>query len=132
MWHFEKHFTPAEANSLIPRVRENFRKIHTLLGYDYPGWTKVASHGNGNGKMWQFKLLAQQLGRRECEDMAGDLIRELEELGIIVRDWRRGLVDFPAVWAGREVFLCYELDDGEQVRFYHGLNEGYAGRRPLK
>ncbi len=129
MWHFEKHFSTEEANSLIPWLRENFRKIHALLGYNYPGWKKAG--GNGNGKGWEFGQFAAQLSRREAEDMIGNLIREIESRGIVVRDLRRGLVDFPALHNGEEVYLCYELDDGYEVQFYHGLDEGYAGRRPL-
>ena len=56
--------------------------------------------------------------------------RNLEEKGIIVRDIRRGLLDFPAVLGGKEVLLCW-LRGEERVGYYHDSQTGFAGRQPL-
>ena len=55
---------------------------------------------------------------------------EVEELGCTYRDWSfsLGLVDFPAQIDGEDVYLCWRSDERD-VRYYHGLLEGYAGRR---
>ena len=50
--------------------------------------------------------------------------------GIVVRDIDRGLIDFPAILDGREVYLCWELDE-DGVAFWHDLESGYGGRQPL-
>jgi len=50
--------------------------------------------------------------------------------GAIVKDPDTGLVDFPAVREGEEILLCWQLGE-EQVAHWHGLEEGFAGRRPL-
>jgi hypothetical protein len=59
-----------------------------------------------------------------------ELLEDLEKRSIIVRDLERGLVDFPALRDGREVFLCWE--EGEpDIAYWHDLDAGYAGRQPL-
>ena len=56
--------------------------------------------------------------------------RELEELGIQLKDPRLGLVDFPSEIAGRHILLCWRLGEPE-VQFWHEVDSGYAGRQPL-
>ena len=56
--------------------------------------------------------------------------RELRDLGLEVKDYERGLVDFPGVVDGREVFLCWRIGE-PAVQFWHDKDAGYAGRRPL-
>ena len=58
------------------------------------------------------------------------LLGVLEESGIVLRDIDRGLVDFPAVVDGREIYLCWELGEDE-VGYWHELEGGYGGREPL-
>lgn len=58
------------------------------------------------------------------------LHRELLEIGCVLKDWRTGLVDFPALRDGQRIWLCWRL--GEQtISHWHGLHEGFAGRRPI-
>lgn len=60
----------------------------------------------------------------------GTRMVELEELGGVLKDLDMGLVDFPTVADGSEVYLCWRLgEDG--IHYWHGLDEGYAGRKPL-
>jgi len=60
----------------------------------------------------------------------GTHVVELEELGGVLKDLDMGLVDFPTVAGGSEVYLCWRLgEDG--IHYWHGLDEGYAGRKPL-
>jgi hypothetical protein len=56
--------------------------------------------------------------------------RELEELGIVLKDRRLGLIDFPGEIDGRRVWLCWRLGE-PAVQFWHDLDAGYAGRQPL-
>ena len=59
-----------------------------------------------------------------------ELLGSIQGLGIVVRDIDRGLIDFPAIRDQREVYLCWELDE-ERIAFWHDLESGYGGRRPL-
>jgi hypothetical protein len=125
---FEKHFTIAEARSLLPELRNKFERIHSLyaelqeLQDDY---VKVQAliRANGHGpKDTGFESRAIELQT---------LVQEIIEQGIQIKDISRGLIDFPHLLEdGEEVFLCWELcDDG--LNFWHRIEDGYAGREPL-
>ena len=58
------------------------------------------------------------------------ILAGLRELGLVLRDLDRGLVDFPALRNGREVYLCWEEGE-EQIGYWHDLDTGYGGRQPL-
>jgi len=66
---------------------------------------------------------------REAEAVAA-AVEELNRLGVLVKDLDRGLVDFPALRQGEEVLLCWQVGEDE-VAFWHGVEEGFAGRKPL-
>jgi len=59
-----------------------------------------------------------------------DLSQEFREREIQIKDIDRGLIDFPAIMDGREVFLCWE-DGEEDIEYWHDLESGYAGRQKL-
>jgi hypothetical protein len=74
----------------------------------------------------------QELGERlaACVEELNHFNRELLNVGCVLKDWRTGLVDFPAQRSGRRVWLCWRL--GEPViTHWHDLHEGYAGRQPV-
>jgi hypothetical protein len=56
---------------------------------------------------------------------------ELEAVDIVVRDIDRGLVDFPSLRDGEEVYLCWLVDEEDRIGFWHEPEAGFAGRRPL-
>jgi hypothetical protein len=56
---------------------------------------------------------------------------ELEAVDIVLRDIDRGLIDFPALRGGAEVYLCWLVDEEESIGFWHDPAAGFAGRRPL-
>lgn len=130
-FHFAKHFTVDEANELLPTVRRVLQRVQNLVG-PKPQRTNPFS-GNGNGSKPNHSSNAEDwaLSDEECVALAKELLQYLQDLGIVVQDWRRGLVDFPHLRDGREVFLCYEFADGPRILFYHELDAGYAGRKPL-
>lgn len=69
--------------------------------------------------------------KRLTQNIEGYL-RELEEIGCYYKDWnfQLGLVDFPSIIDGKEVMLCWRSDE-ESIKFYHGINDGYTGRKPI-
>jgi hypothetical protein len=81
-----------------------------------------AAPGNGGGDP------GRQVGEGFLE--VRSILGALEEAGIVIKDIDRGLIDFPAIIDGREVFLCWEMGEDE-VAFWHDLESGYGGRRPL-
>ena len=66
---------------------------------------------------------------REVADMQ-EVLREFQQREIQLKDLDRGLVDFPAIMDGKEVFLCWERDE-DDIEFWHDLDAGYAGRERL-
>lgn len=132
MPHFDKHFSYAEANALIPRIQTIFNEIRRLIdevrknqGVIFPPPEQL-SPGRING--------SHKKPRRTQEEITktiNDLITEITDQGIVIQDVYRGLVDFPTFINGDEVFFCYELSDGDSILFYHPLETGYAGRQPI-
>jgi len=124
-----QHFTVEQANRTLPLVRKIVEDIvsqhrrwrDTILELD------LAS-SSGRPDLAQIERLERDaaLLSRELEGYQ----RELDSLGIQLKDPRLGLVDFPSELAGRTVLLCWRLGEAE-VQFWHETNAGYAGRQPL-
>ena len=76
------------------------------------------------------------LGGKEVDGMVMDFmqvnaqLQHLKDLGVVLKDFNRGLVDFPHLRDGREVYLCWELDE-DDIEFWHDIDAGYAGRERL-
>ncbi|MGH9612412.1 MAG: DUF2203 domain-containing protein [Bryobacteraceae bacterium] len=72
--------------------------------------------------------------RRSAMDAAEKNLRELaekiQETGCLVKDLDIGLIDFPAIFRGREVYLCWKLGEPE-ILFWHPVEEGFRGRKPI-
>jgi hypothetical protein len=122
----ERHFTAEEANRLLPRIDPLLRKLRDardrLTDAELHEALSGAAPANGGGQP------GRQVGEAFLQVRA--LLAELAELGLVVRDIDRGLVDFPAVLDGREAYLCWQLDEDE-VGYWHDLESGYGGRRRL-
>jgi hypothetical protein len=122
----QRHYSLEEASALLPRVAELLAKMRSArdrLG-DEEARTALADAGQSNGGGEPGKLVSE--GFLELRES----MLELRERGIVLRDLDRGLVDFPALRDGREVFLCWEEGEPE-IGFWHDPETGFAGRRPL-
>ena len=56
---------------------------------------------------------------------------QLESLGVQLKDYSQGLIDFPSMREGRVVLLCWKADEGDQLEWWHDLESGFGGRQPL-
>ena len=122
----ERHFTLEEANGLLGTVEPALRALREardrLTDSEAHEALSGAAPGNGGGEP------GTQVGESFLE--VRRLLAALQEAGIVIRDIDRGLVDFPALIDGREVYLCWQLgEDG--VDHWHDLEAGYGGREPL-
>lgn len=124
-----KIFSVEEANSLLPSVRHVVRKIQRahkqILSEE--GAAKEAAEfaeqgggGIANGVAYAANLI----------DMTS-LVSELEALGVQLKDFSRGLIDFPSLREGRVVLLCWQLGEGDRLEWWHDVDAGFAGRTPL-
>jgi hypothetical protein len=122
-----RHWTPEEANQLRPivgatvRAMRDARRLLAEHGHD----TDLALHAEATGGAWP----GPERARASIEVALG--FEQLERLDVVVRDLERGLVDFPAVIDGREVYLCWLLDE-PMVMHWHAVESGFNGRRPLE
>ena len=56
---------------------------------------------------------------------------QLESLGVQLKDYGQGLIDFPSMRDGRVVLLCWKADEGDELEWWHDLETGFGGRQPL-
>jgi hypothetical protein len=123
---FQRHYTRDEARGLLGQVREWLKRLAELRSQADKLEERLGgmmAHGcdlGGESVNAWVRLLA---------DLDG-VLREFQRREIQIKDIERGLVDFPAIIGGKEVFLCWEQDD-EDIEFWHELDAGYAGRERL-
>lgn len=129
-----RYFTPEEANETLASVRpltEELVNRHRELAAAQQRRAALAEQIAGNGGGIQPSELAA--ATEELEGAAAAVARCLEEIAALggqVKDLDEGLVDFPELRGGEEVLLCWKLGEDE-VGHWHGVEEGFAGRRPL-
>jgi hypothetical protein len=125
-----KLFSVDEANALLPTVRRIVARIaraHERVAASRESAKSVAEsvHATGGG----FMPGGANYVRALTSLVEG--ATELESLGVQLKDYERGLIDFPAMRDGRVVLLCWQLGEGNQIEWWHDLETGYAGRQPL-
>lgn len=124
-----KIFTLDEANRLLPAAREILVKIKMLHGYLslFRADSKLAAAAaqDGGGGMKSGSKYVNSLYE------IGKLTTEIEDLGIQLKDYDRGLIDFPCMRSERLILLCWQLDDGDEIQWWHDIESGFAGRQPL-
>jgi len=129
-----RHFTPQEANEALARVRPlvermvAHRRAHAAA---QERQEQLEGHIRGNGGGIPPATLAEVAA--EVEREARELARLVDEIaghGAEVKDLDEGLIDFPALRRGETVLLCWKLGEDE-IRYWHRVEDGFAGRRPL-
>jgi len=125
-YQFQTHYTRDEARGLLPQIRQWFKRIGELHA-DLEKFERRLS-----GLMSPGADLGGELVNTWVRTLAGleEVFLEFQRRDIQVKDIERGLIDFPAIIGGREVFLCWEQDE-EDIEFWHELDAGYAGRERL-
>lgn len=130
----DRLFTPAEANSALPEVREAAERLVALRGrmrvLDRQQRELVTAIGGNGGGYAANDLNAAQEELRGLSEAASACVDRLDDLGVIVKDLDVGLLDFPSERDGETVLLCWRVGE-ERVAFWHGLTDGFAGRRPI-
>jgi hypothetical protein len=121
-----RHYTLEQASELLPRVAalvERMRAARNQLG-DREAREALSEARPTNGGGTPGRTVSQGF-----LELRNSMI-ELRELEVVLRDLDRGLLDFPSLRDGREVYLCWQ--EGEDaIGFWHEPGAGFAGRRPL-
>lgn len=123
---FKRHYTVAQARALLPQVRQSLTELNRLR-------RQIA---RDEERLAQRLAFGDDLGG----PMVNDHLRHLAHLQrvlawfsareILIKDPDRGLIDFPALRGGREIFLCWEQDE-DDIEYWHELDTGFAGREKL-
>ena len=124
-----KLFTVEEANALLPTARRivaGIKRAHGAIVSRREA-ARLAAEGaeRGGGFMpagGEYVRAVLTLAERTSE---------LEALGVQLKDYARGLIDFPTMRDGRVVLLCWQLGEGDRIEWWHDLEAGFAGRQPL-
>jgi len=123
---YDKHYTRDEARALLPQIRRWLEQLNRLR-QDLEQFDKRLSGLTGQGNDVGGETVNRWI--RALAHMQG-ILAEFQRRRIFIKDLSRGLVDFPAIIAGREAFLCWELEE-DDIEFWHDLDAGYAGRERL-
>ncbi|HEV8131288.1 MAG TPA: DUF2203 domain-containing protein [Acidobacteriota bacterium] len=123
----KRYFTLSEANQTLKLIRD---------------WV---AHLTGVKKSIDEKASEVELLKEKGADNAGsplgtlyveelidlqNTLNRIQEQGILVKDLNRGLIDFPHLREGREVYLCWELGE-DSIEYWHEVEDGYAGRQKI-
>jgi hypothetical protein len=127
------YFTLPQAEAALPKIEPALRLIRDRHAQLLDREERLAElqakmMGNGHGHHEELRELrdrVQELGRQIAE-----AVREIQAQGILVKDLDLGLIDFPALREGREVYLCWRLGE-EGIGWWHEVEAGYAGRQPI-
>ncbi len=123
-----KLFTVEEANEILPMIRPKLKAIQSYYRHigDLREQARAAASasefgGGMRGGTSYVKTLYE----------IGKLTTEIHELGVQLKDYSRGLIDFPSLRGGRVVLLCWQLGEEDQIEWWHDEDAGFAGRQKL-
>ena len=122
----ERRYTVEQANAALAWVAERIERLRTAregLG-DEEARAALQEAGPTNGGGEPGRLVSDAFLEMR------NALSELQAMEVVLRDLDRGLVDFPSIREGEEIFLCWEEGE-EEIGFWHDLESGYGGRRPL-
>jgi hypothetical protein len=121
-----RHYSLDEAHAALPMVREWLERLREAQAVvaDEDAREALARAAAESGGGFPNREVAEALGAWQAT------IAELDAAEVVLRDVARGLVDFPSLRDGQEVYLCWE-DGEERIAFWHHPEDGFAGRQPL-
>jgi hypothetical protein len=130
----ERTFTLEEANAAVEQLRpvvermvEHRRRLDAAQRRQAQLLTRIA----GNGGDLQPSDLREVAAEIQAEaDAIAECAEQINDAGAQIKSLEEGLLDFPSIRDGEDVLLCWKLGEDE-IGFYHGLDEGFAGRKPL-
>jgi len=122
-----KYFSVEEANAFIPKLLIDIPRIQDLMKRlinDFPDVRKAREKAQQNGGSLQG---ADYIN---CVLMINSLTEELESKGCILKGIEHGLIDFPSLRDGKEVYLCWKNPE-PQIEYWHDIQSGFAGRQRI-
>jgi len=122
-----RYFTLERANAVValiqPQVKEILEIRQSILDRQPEIWP-VVERAAGNGGSKKASQVTFEFQRLDT------LVREIMATGAMLKDINTGLVDFPALREGREIYLCWRYGEGK-VAYWHETNAGFSGRKSI-
>lgn len=133
----KRYFSIEEANQLLPQIQDQLVKLFEIK--------QTFNHLNA-----QLQQLKNEAELEEVEDEVDDPFFNMEakidflqieaqthidnihNQGVQLKDLDVGLIDFPAIHDGEDILLCWKLGEDLHIRYYHGVVEGFIGRKPIE
>jgi len=130
-----RHFTVTEAERMLPEVDRAlrdaiFHKAEYQAAEAELNATMQGIRMAGGSRVNPGPILATRARRDASTGALREVFEKIEQMGVLVKDLDIGLIDFLSYYQGREVCLCWKLGE-ERIRFWHGMDEGFAGRKPI-
>lgn len=130
-----KRFTLPEAQSLIPSVDPLLRKAIECKAVYEEAEREIQSFTQrillmGGIVVNREPVLSARDRRNRASERLKEAIEEVQDFGCVIKDLDTGLIDFPTLFHGREVYLCWKLGE-PAIAFWHGVDEGFAGRKAI-
>jgi hypothetical protein len=129
-----RYFTLEEANEALGELRplaEQMVQHRRELDEAQAARAALGAQVGGNGgdlTPSDFSVADEELDR--AASALARCVEQIQAAGVLVKDLERGLLDFPALREGEEILLCWQLGEDE-IRYWHGVEEGFQGRKPL-
>jgi hypothetical protein len=122
-----RYFTLQEANETLATIRPLMEQVQIIrqkiLAQQPEAWPAIEkSAGNGSNR-----ALSQMVQDFEKFDV---LVHQIQDTGVLIKDINTGLLDFPAIRNGQEVYLCWQVGE-EGIEYWHEVEAGFAGRQPI-
>lgn len=130
-----RYFTLAEARAALPVVGRSIREaVHAKMRY-LEAEKAIQDLGQrilmmGGIHVDTADAEAWKTQRDSNAQTLKTAMERIENLGVLVKDLDTGLVDFPTLFRGEEVYLCWRMDESD-IDHWHGVSEGFAGRKPI-
>jgi hypothetical protein len=130
-----RYFTLQQAERLLPEVESSIRDaISYKAEYQQAEeeWQNFLSRVTMQGGMLvdHSKLMEPRRRRESSAHGLKETLDKIQEYGCVVKDLDVGLIDFPTLFHGEEVYLCWKLGESG-IRFWHGVQEGFRGRKAI-
>ena len=122
-----RYFTPNEANAALDIVRplvEEILRIRADVLERQPELWPAIQRSAGNGGSAELSKLYVDFERLD------KLAHRIQDIGVHIKDLSIGLMDFPALYDGREVYLCWRFGE-ERIEYWHEIDSGFASRQAI-
>jgi hypothetical protein len=123
----QKYFTLQEANETLNLIRPLMNEVQAIrlkILKNQPEAWPALEKSSGNGGNRALSNMVQDFEKFDA------LIHRIQDMDVLIKDINLGLLDFPALKDGREVYLCWQYGEGD-IAFWHEVEAGYAGRQPI-